>query len=217
MQGAALPTAGAQVNKSDDDGKQRRQGRCKTDGKQAFRRDPGYHKGDGNANEKGRGEVVGHGKDGASAAVEKAVQAKHKAYQDKVKAEGTQVFRAAGDNGCIAGKNTCKKGGPDLYQHKAGNAKTQRQEDGVLHTLFGAVLLAGAHILRNHRGQGGGKSSGRQHRKGIDLTDNAQRSGGNDAHMGDNGGDKQKRDIYQRILKGHGQPQTKQGRHLLPV
>ena len=78
----------------------------------------------------------------------------------------------------------------------------------MLHALLGAVLLAGAHILRNHRGQGSGKSSGRQHRKGIDLTDNAQRSGGDDPHMVDNGGDKQKRDIHQRILEGYRQPQT---------
>lgn len=137
-------------------------GAAKPMGKQAFGGDPGYDKGDGNANEKGGGEVVGHGKDGAPAAIEKAVKAEHKAYQDKVKAEGTQVFRAASDNGCIAGKDACKKGRPELYQHKAGNAKTQRQEDGVLHALLGAVLLAGAHILRNHRGQGSGKSSGRR-------------------------------------------------------
>ena len=94
-----LPTAGAQVEKSDDDGKQRCQWRCKTDGKQAFGGDPGYDKGDGNANEKGGGEVVGHGKDGAPAAIEKSFKAENKAYQDKVKADGTQLFRAASYNG----------------------------------------------------------------------------------------------------------------------
>ena len=129
------------AEKSDDDGKQRCQWRCKTDGKQAGG-DPGYDKGDGNANEKGGGEVVGHGKDGAPAAIEKKPlrqNIKHTRIKSKLKERRYSMLPAI--TARIAGKDACKKAGQSCTSTKAGNAKTQRQEDGVLHALLGGSCL----------------------------------------------------------------------------
>ena len=148
-----------------------------------------------------RDHAVDHREPRVALSAEEGIDAEHEADDDAVNAIPTQIAGSHFDDGGIFRENPCQVFGPKLGIEAYRYSEHQRHADAGIEAASHALYQSGAIVLGGHGRDGCGDCRRGQHGKHDNLLHHAQCGGCDYAHLIDDHGDNQERDVNQCILQ----------------
>ena len=159
----------------------------------------------GKADEKGLDQPLDHDPKGLLVSVEVTDHTEQDGGGDGLRGETFQVFKALLDDRRIGGEEARQHIALQHDQNEDHAAKAKAHADPGKHGLFGALGIAGAHILRHEGRHGLHEGAGDQHGEVDDLAGHAVPGGSLQAQAIHKGAQRQEGQLRQALLQRQGQ------------
>ena len=182
-----------------------RGGRGQTDHGQAGVRLDAHDVSHGQADQEGLHKALHHDPDGLVVAVEVAHHAEQHRCDDRLRRKTAQIGEGIHNDGGVCSEDAGQQIALEPHQRKHRTAEDQTDGNAGEQSLPGPLFVAGADILRDERGHRLHQRAGDEHGEVDDLAGHAVAGGRFQTQTVDEGAERQKGNLRQKLLQSQRQ------------